>query len=414
MIGAGVFLSAGFMAQDLDPPWILLAWLAGSVIALAGARAYGALAEIVPRSGGEYRFLSDLLHPFAGYTAGWTSLLVGFSAPIAVDALVAGAFLKTLIPAVEPLAVAVVLVVVLTALHAARLTWSRRTQNVLVVIKLLLILAFVFIGLGMGSMEWPQWQAPNRTAGFPLAPFMGSLFFIAFAFSGWNAAAYAAEEFRSPREVSRAMLLGCGFVAVLYLILNWILVANLTPERATVVFTYETARITLGHLVMTDLLGPRGAAVMSTLIIIAFISAMSAMILAGPRVYAAMAADGFLPRILLGRDGSPPVGSIILQGVIALVIVFTHDVRTILLSMGAILTLFSALTCLSLILLWFRPGDRPRPDTTSAVAAAIHFLSGCWMLYFGFRQSAALLMWVAAGAAAAFVAYRMSRKASLA
>lgn len=412
MIGAGVFLSAGFMAQDLDPQWILLAWVVGSIIALAGARAYGTLAQIVPRSGGEYRYLSDLLHPFAGYAAGWTSLLVGFAAPIALDALVAGAFLKILLPAVEPLAVAVALIVALTALHAARLTWSRRTQNVLVVVKLILILAFVFIGLSLGSMDWPQWQAPNRTGEFPLAPFMGSLFFIAFAFSGWNAAAYAAEEFRSPRDVSRAMLIGCAFVAVLYLILNWILVANLTPERATVVFTYETARITLGHLVMTDLLGARGAAVMSVLIIVAFISAMSAMILAGPRVYAAMAADGFLPRALRGREGMPPIGSVILQGVAALIIVFTHEVRTILLSIGAILTLFSALTCLSLIALWFRPRALPKPDTGSVIAAAIHFLAGVWMLYFGFRESATLLLWVAAGAGAAFVSYILSRRRS--
>src|SRR2546426_7528229 len=89
MIGAGVFLSAGFMAQDMGPGTILLAWVTGAVIALAGSRAYAAVAQLVPRSGGEYRYLSDLLHPSLGYLAGWGSLLLGFSAPVAVAAVAA-------------------------------------------------------------------------------------------------------------------------------------------------------------------------------------------------------------------------------------------------------------------------------------------------------------------------------------
>ena len=86
MVGAGVFISAGFMAQDLSPGLILASWLIGALIALCGARSYAAVATWVPRSGGEYRYLSDLMHPALGCLAGWGSLLVGFSAPIAVDA----------------------------------------------------------------------------------------------------------------------------------------------------------------------------------------------------------------------------------------------------------------------------------------------------------------------------------------
>ena len=79
MIGAGVFLSTGFMAQELGPGPVLLSWVTGAVLALAGTLAYAEVARIVPRSGGEYRYLSELLHPVFGYLAGWTSLLVGFS-----------------------------------------------------------------------------------------------------------------------------------------------------------------------------------------------------------------------------------------------------------------------------------------------------------------------------------------------
>src|SRR5258708_40276054 len=96
MIGAGVFLSTGFMAQDLRPGTILVAWVVGGVVALAGAKAYAAVSVVVPRSGGEYRFLSELIHPAVGYAAGWTSLLVGFSGPVAVDAVAGGSFPQTL------------------------------------------------------------------------------------------------------------------------------------------------------------------------------------------------------------------------------------------------------------------------------------------------------------------------------
>ena len=131
---------------------------------------------------------------------------------------------------------------------------------------------------------------------------MQSLFFIAFAFSGWNAAAYAAGEFKDPkRDVPRAMLIGCALVAVLYLIVNWVFVANLTPAEGKAVFDYEQTRVTLGHVVVRHLVGDWGGRAMSVLALVAFISAASAMTMVGPRVYAAMAEDGFLPRALAAR-----------------------------------------------------------------------------------------------------------------
>jgi APA family basic amino acid/polyamine antiporter len=404
MIGAGVFLSAGFMAQDLRPGQIMLAWVVGAVIALAGARAYAEIVRIVPRSGGEYRFLSDLLHPALGYFAGWASLLLGFSAPIAIDGLAAGAFLATIVPGVSVVAVATILIVALTAAHAAGLEWSKWTQNTLIAFKLLLVVGFVVVGLTLGSTEPPTWEPTNQTTGFPLSAFMTGLFFIAFAFSGWNAAVYVASEFRAPRrDVPRAMLIGCATVAILYLLVNWVLVANVTPEQAKAVFEYESSRVTLGHIVIRTLLGPGGASAMSAIAFVAFVSAMSAMILAGPRVYAAMADDGLLPRILGTRRGRPPVGSVLLQGAVALLIVWTHTLRSVLQNIGAVLTLFAALTCLSLFVVFFR--RRARPSRIALAAAAVYLLSSMWMLYFGFRQSSQLIWWVAGSAVIAFGAY---------
>jgi APA family basic amino acid/polyamine antiporter len=201
------------------------------------------------------------------------------------------------------------------------------------------------------------------------------------------------------------MLVGCALVAVLYLAVNWVFVANLTPERAAVVFTYESRRITLGHLVMTDLLGEAGGRGMSALAVAAFVSSVSAMTFAGPRVYAAMASDGYLPRFLAGAEGRPSAWAVMLQGALAVALLFTHTVQQVLQNVGALLTLFAALTALSLFRVR-RRGHQPAP--LALAAAAVYGISSAWMLYFGFRQFPRLIPWLAAIAAAATAFYAAS------
>lgn len=432
MIGAGVFLSAGFMAQRMGPGAILLAWVAGALLALAGARAYAELARLVPRSGGEYRYLSELTHPALGYLAGWASLLVGFSAPVAVDALAAAEFAAAAAPALRgafslQLGGAIVtvtaaqlaaaaLIALLTAAHAIGLRTSTRVQNALVVVKLALVAGFVAVGLVYGARAWPAWSPPEGGPGFPVGPFAESLFFIAFAFSGWNAVAYAAEEFDAPdRTVPRAMVVGCLAVAGLYLVVNFIFVANLTPADATVVFRYDSDRVTLGHAVVDRLLGPGFGAAMSAFTVLVFLSAMSAMTFVGPRVYAAMARDGYLPRALAGKDGRPPAISVVLQGAIALAIVFTQSLRDVLGSLGAILTFFAALTAAGLFRAAIRPlPGRPRPRPIALVSAAVYAASALAMFAFASKGAPRTLAWIAAVLGAGLAAWALSRPRALA
>jgi APA family basic amino acid/polyamine antiporter len=421
MVGAGVFLSTGFMAQSLGPGHILLAWLIGAVLALCGAVAYAEVARLVPHSGGEYRYLSTLLHPSLGYLAGWASLLVGFSAPIALDAVAAGAFARAVWPVIDPRLLGALCIVALSALHATGLQSSARAQNALVGLKVLLVLGFVGVGIAFGTMTWPTWQPP-KPGPSPWPDLVGSLFFIAFAFSGWNAAIYAAEEFRSPgRDVPRAMLLGCLAVGVLYLVVNFLFVANLTPQQGTVVFQYDDftslkgqyEQVTLGQAVMSALLGPAAARVMSGVMVLLFVSAMSAMMLVGPRVYAAMARDGYLPAALGGAKGKPPVWAIALQGALALLLLLTHDVRTVLSNVGAILVLFAALTVSGLFraaLTAATPEAKPKP--LALVAAGAYVLTSAWMLYTGFKRTPMLLVWIAGVSAVALVAWWGTRRLS--
>src|SRR5215813_5052064 len=411
MIGAGVLLSTGFMAQDLGPGPILGAWAVGAIIALAGAKAYGALVSVIPRSGGEYRFLFDLVHPVIGYAAGWTSLLVGFSAPVAVDAIAAGSFAQTLWHGLDPRWAAAALVLALTVLHTIGLSPSYWTQNILVGLKSCLLLGFLGVGLTAGRHSWPAWQPPHSPDGFPVAPFMLSLFYIAFAFSGWNAAVYVADEFKDPRKtVPRAMLIGCALVGALYLLVNWVFVANLDPQQASAVFAYESKRITLGHLIMKQLIGDVGAKAMSIIAIALFISATSAMIFAGPRIYAAMASDGFLPRAFGAKENRAPAASTFLQGAISIILIFTHPVQEVLQNIGAVLTLFTGLTAAAAFRLRLERAGAMRASWADLMAAFVYVTSAAWMLYVGLRHSPRLVAWIAVLLCISVAAYALSSR----
>lgn len=403
MVGAGVFLSTGFMAQSMRASTILAAWVIGGLLALAGARAYAEVARFVPSGGGEYRYVGALIHPSLGYVAGWGSLLVGFSAPIALDALAAGAFARVLFPSLEPRVFGAGLIIVLTALHAVGLHLSARVQNGLVALKIALLTGFIAIGLWKGSTSWPSWTPPSL-AGETVTGFASSLFYIAFAYSGWNAAVYAADDFKNPEvAVPRAMLLGCAVVGALYFVVNFIFVANLTPEEGTVVFNYDAftsgnaqfEQVTLGQAVMAHLWGPGAARVMSGVTMILFVSAMSAMTLVGPRVYAVMAKDGVLPAILRGREGKAPAAAVVLQGALSLLVLFTHELRTVLANVGAILVLFAALCGAGLFRLAFDArlrGTMGRPSALGLGCAAVYFVASAWMLVVGFSSSGRMVV----------------------
>ncbi|MBX7184017.1 MAG: APC family permease [Vicinamibacteria bacterium] len=413
MVGAGVFISAGFMAQDLTPGLILISWVLGALIAMSGARAYATVATWVPRSGGEYRYLSDLLHPALGCLAGWGSLLVGFSAPIAVDALAAGEFARTLGVPLSPAVFGAGMIVVLGFVHAMGRHASKHGHNLLFIGNGLLLAGFVITGLFFGSNNWPTWVPATASASttFPKEAFARGLFFIAFAFSGWNAATYAASEFRDPkRDVPRALLIGCGLVAVLYLAVNWVFVANLTPNDFKVVFGYDESKVTLGHVILSRILGSTGGFIMSLLVLVAFVSAASAMTVVGPRVYASMAQDGYLPAFLRVEEGTVPVKAIVLQCIVALSILATHTLQQALANVGAILTLFAALVSVSIFRRALsRDAGLEKPNALTLAAASIHVGSSVFMLYFGFKDSTRLLIWVGAVLAAGLTFWAIVR-----
>jgi basic amino acid/polyamine antiporter, APA family len=410
MIGVGVMISTGFMAQDMGPIPILLAWAVGAGIAFCGVLAYSGLALQISESGGEYRFLSDLVHPFLGYLAGWGSLILGFSAAIAADAYAVGSYVNTLIDGPDPRLVGAAVVLVFVLVHAGRGQLGFVGQNGLVAAKVAFLAVFVVLGLALGSNAMPTWAPPSSDDHFPLRELIMNQFWIAFAFSGWNAAAYVAREFRNPtRDVGRAMIVGMGSVAVLYLLINWIFVANLTPAEAQAVFTYEQSRISLAHLVAQQLFGAAGGAAVSLFVILALVSAISAMMMVGPRVYAAMAGDGYLPRVFAAPTGTPRFASVMLQGSVVLIFLIFHGLRETVQAASAFLMVFSALTALSLFRLG-RIREGARPARLLLVAAVVHAAAVACILATGLQTSWALWSSLSAVFILATIGYVAARR----
>ncbi len=407
MIGVGVFVSAGFMAETMSFGLILLAWLVGGVLAMAGARAYAEVAELVPHSGGEYRYLSDLVHPWLGYIAGWTSLLAGFAAPVALNASAAGPFAQTLIPGLDPKLFGAAIIILTTLAHALDMRVSLVAQDFLAWAKIVLIAGFIVIGFAFGSHHWPEWTPLNPLTSDRLGNFMSQLVYVMFAYSGWNSAVYAADEFKDPkRTVPRSMVIGAALVTAIYLLVNWVLGANLTQATVTAFTQGDTSKITLGHLVTDQLIGPAGGRIMSVLVVIALVSSVSSMTMVGPRVYAVMARDGFLPRRFAGSGDRPPLLSVLLQGAVALVMLWTNSQDELMRNIGVILSLSSALTVAALLKVRLRPapGQR-RPGLVPLASALIFIVVTAWMMY----RSPQNVWWPVGITAIATVAYVVTR-----
>lgn len=345
MIGAGVFTTSGFLIADLGSPWyVLLAWAVGGLQAALGALCYGALARRLPESGGEYLFLSRTLHPSAGYVAGWLSLLVGFSAPLAAAAFAFGTYGNPWFGGAPPALAGSILIVAFAAVHAVEVRRGAQVQNGAVLLKVALIAAFcAFAGATMPA-------PPAEPAGaFHPAAFGVSLIWISFSYSGWNAAVYVGGEIEYPeRTIPRALLLGTGLVAALYLALNAVFVLAAPAAELA-------GRLDVGRIAARAAGGPVLEEAVAGLIAIVLVSSVSSLVMAGPRVYAQMAADGYLPRRLAVASG-PPRAAIALQAGLALVLLWSATFEALLTWIGFTLSLSTGATVAALLLLRKREG----------------------------------------------------------
>src|SRR5436853_1050282 len=211
IIGTGVFTSLGFQVVDLKSGFaLIMLWIVGGIAALCGALCYGELSAALPRSGGEYHFLSEIYHPALGFMAGFVSATVGFAAPIALAAMAFGKYFVGVFGVGSPVLLSFIVVWVVTAFHLGNLQVGSVFQNLSTLVKLLLITAFVAAGFFVESKQPISFlPAPGDTIMIFGAPFAVALGYVMYSYCGWNAAAYISGEIKQPeKNVPRSLLVG--------------------------------------------------------------------------------------------------------------------------------------------------------------------------------------------------------------
>jgi APA family basic amino acid/polyamine antiporter len=392
MIGTGVFTSTGFQAHDLhDPTTILLAWVLGGVVALGGAACYAELGTMMPRAGGEYVYLREAYHPALGFMSGWVSLTAGFSAAIATSALLFAKYLTVLFGVGFGIElgghdrlIAIVLIVAITALHAFDTRLGGRVQAVFTATKVALIALFILAGLASGHGDWHHFATQGGgLSNLGTTSFAIALMYVSFAYSGWNAAAYIAGEVERPEKtLPRALLLGTGAVMALYVLLN-VVYFYAVPSDVLAGPTDKFAPVEeVGAAAAHALFGTRIGELFVALIALALISAVSAMVMAGPRVYAAMATDRALPPQLAWYSGrGVPSVAVAAQGVLGIAFVLVGDLGELMRFAGFTLAVFAALTVGALFVLRSR-GHRGAYRTWGYPVTPILFIAvSAWIAY---------------------------------
>jgi APA family basic amino acid/polyamine antiporter len=395
MIGTGIFFTTGWVATQVPSgPGILAAWAAGGLLALFGALSYAELATAFPRAGGEYVYLRQAYGPLMGFLSGWTSLFIGFGAPVAIGLLAFGAYVSTAWPVVA--ADRVVLTVpgarltgaglfalgTLVLLVGAQFLGRRMDRHVHVTVTVAKLLAIAVLAagvlfLGAGSWAHVLAGAPGERPG-PTA-FVAAIVPIMFSYSGWNAATYVAGEIESPeRNLPFALLAGTAAVAVIYLLINTVyLYAVPATELGGV--DAVAARVTAAAL------GEGAGDLLGAVIALSILGAVNAMLLVGPRVLYAMAEDGvfFGFGARLDRRTGIPMGGLLGIAAVAAAMVVLADLRWLLEFAGFTLVAFNFLAVVGVFVLRrTRPGlPRPYRVWGYPVVPAVFAVASLYLMY---------------------------------
>ena len=376
VIGSGIFFVPILVAALVsDARAILFVWALGGAFAFAGAMAYAELAALRPHAGGEYVYLRDAYGPPAAFLSGWTSFVAGFSGAIAASAIALADYLGRFVPAAAddtslvtlplpgiPLVVsrktivALTVIVALAVVHVRGLRVGRVVQNGLTGTKVAALVAFVALGFSVGHGVPAQIVSAGSHA---VTPMLLALIPVMFTYSGWNAGAYVAEEVRSPeRNVPLALGLGTLTVIVIYLCLNALYLYALPVAELAAV---PGARLI--DTVAERLFGVVAGSLLAAFSIVSLAASMSAMMIAGPRVYFAMARDG----VFAARAGEvhprflAPTRAIIAQAIWSGVLVLSGTLSQLVSYTGFAVVLFSAVAVAAVFVLRQRQPDEPRP-----------------------------------------------------
>lgn len=366
MIGTGVFTSLGFQLLDIQSGFvILMLWAIGGLIAVCGAMTYAELGAALPRSGGEYNFLTRIYHPAAGFVSGWTSATIGFAGPTALAAMTFAAYATSILPGESSLwlerILAAGLIIGLTIIHGSSRRSSGSVQVVFTILKVAVIVLFCLIAILLVDAPQPVRFTPTSGDGALMVSgaFAVSLIYVSYAYTGWNAATYLSSELENPQQTLPWILLtGTLVVTILYVALNYVFLfaAPIAEMQGEVEVGFIAARRAFGEI---------GGQFTGLVLALLLVSTVSAMTLAGPRVLQVIGED-FKALSMLSRtnDDGIPVTAIYVQSALAILFVMSSTFESILVFAGFTLALNSFATVMGVFVLRWKQPDLDRPYRT--------------------------------------------------
>lgn len=310
MIGSGVFIVAADIGRQVNSPGLLmLVWLATAILTLIAALSYGELAAAMPHAGGQYVYLREAFGPLAGFLYGWTLFTVIQTGTIAAVAVAFAKFLGVFFPAVSAqhwlvklgpagintqMLIAILITVFLTWVNTRGLRTGAMVQNVFTIAKIGALAALIGLGLLLGRRQdaiaanftdfWRNTAFDWTTIRVAGVAMVGALF----SSDAWNNVTFTAGEVRNPRRnLPLSLALGVGVVSLLYLLSNVVYLLAL-PLAAI----QNAAEDRVATAVIAQILGPAATQIMAVAVMVSTFGCVNGLILAGARVYYAMAQDG--------------------------------------------------------------------------------------------------------------------------
>lgn len=375
VLGTGIFITTGDMARALPHSGlILLAWLLGGLLTLAGALTYAELGALFPRAGGQYVFLREAYGPVLGFLFGWAAFWVIMCGGIATLAVGFGEYLGPFVPFFSTTHVVfslggwavnggqlagALVIIVLTAVNYLGLREGAGLQNVVTVVKIGSLVGLAAFGLLAPMRETPHLFAPLGGS-YGVAAFGVTMIAVLWSYDGWYAVTNLAGEMRRPeRDLPLGLIAGTAAVTLLYTLMNLVYVRALPMSVMT-----ETPRI--GEATAQVLFGPWGARLITAAVLVSTFGCISSTILYAARIYLPMAEDGvFFPALArIHPRHRTPSASILAQGLWSVLLTFSGSYEQLYTYVVFAVVLFHGLTGTAVLVLRRTRPDAPRPYRT--------------------------------------------------
>ncbi|TFG96426.1 MAG: amino acid permease [Calditrichales bacterium] len=375
VIGSGIFLTSGIIAQSLPSvSWIFFVWILGAILTLFGGLTFAELGAMLPEAGGQYVYIREAYGPMAGFMFGWSTFLVIQTGGIAALAVGFAEYLSYFVPVlgldqhlfaiagfvISPgQVVAVISISVLTAINYFGIKSGSMVQNIFTILKLVAIGILVIAGLYMvAGSGGESISPPELPRGMALPVAIGiALIAVLWTFDGWYSVNCVASEIKNVKKnLPLSLILGISLIGVIYLLVNLFYVNALPLSEMIGV-------VRIGEKATTAAFGDTAGSMMATLILVSILGCLSATIIFGPRIYYAMAGDGlfFKNFTRVHPRFHTPVVAIVWQGIWSALLCLTGSYEQLYTYVMFAVLLFYVVTAAAVFVLRKRKPDAERP-----------------------------------------------------